>query len=65
MRPFILAWVPRALAWHFPPASARAADDPATDRPAGEIGAVAAFDDAMPTGATVSRRGRIVVYPHP
>ncbi|HVW83505.1 MAG TPA: L-dopachrome tautomerase-related protein, partial [Bryobacteraceae bacterium] len=36
----------------------------ATDRPVGELEAVAYFDGAMPTGVTVSHRGRIFVcYP--
>lgn len=36
-------------------------DEPATDRPLGQLGTVATFDGPMPTGVTVSRTGRIFV----
>ena len=46
------------------PSPARAADDLARDRPAGEVETVATFDGPMPTGVTVSHTGRIFVcYP--
>ena len=43
------------------PSPARAADDLAKDRPAGEVEMVATFDGPMPTGVTVSHSGRIFV----
>ena len=43
------------------PSPARAADDLARDRPAGKIESVATFDGPMPTGVTVSHKGRIFV----
>jgi sugar lactone lactonase YvrE len=46
------------------PSPARAADDLARDRPAGEVETVATFDGPMPTGVTVSHTGRIFIcYP--
>ena len=64
MRRFALAWLPYALALAGMPSPARAAEDLARDRPAGEIETVATFDGPMPTGVTVSHSGRIFIcYP--
>jgi sugar lactone lactonase YvrE len=64
MRAFTSAWLPCALALAGMPCLARAADDLARDRPAGEVEAVATFDGPMPTGVTVSHSGRIFIcYP--
>ena len=57
MKTFALAWLPYALALAGMPSPARAADDLARDRPAGEIETVATFDGPMPTGVTVSHSG--------
>ena len=50
MRPFTSALLPCTLALGGMLSPARAADDLARDRPAGEVETVATFDGPMPTG---------------